>query len=196
MNSFKKNQLSVLVITLMLITAGYLNYDARINGKTKETSSNAIDIAAIGDATFVNVEVSDENVINTSNNEITKNNDIEKGDDSNNYFIASKLERDVMYSQMIERYQEILDSSKGDSDQKVIAEQEINELNKLQNAIMISENLLKTKGFEENIIFVNGESISVIIGKAELNQDEISQIQNIISRELNADVENIHISIK
>lgn len=61
---------------------------------------------------------------------------------------------------------------------------------------MIAENLLTTKGFEENIIFVNGNSINVIIGKEELSQDEVAQIQNIISRELKAEVSNIHISLK
>ena len=61
---------------------------------------------------------------------------------------------------------------------------------------MIAENLLTTKGFTENVIFVNGESISVIIGKENLTQDEIAQVQNIVSRELKAEVNNIHISMK
>ena len=39
-------------------------------------------------------------------------------------------------------------------------------------------------------------SISVIIGKQDLSQEEIAQIQNIISRELEASADNIHISVK
>jgi len=61
---------------------------------------------------------------------------------------------------------------------------------------MICENLIKTKGFENNIIFVNSESISVIIGVNEIKQEEIAQIQNIISREMKSQIENIHISTK
>lgn len=61
---------------------------------------------------------------------------------------------------------------------------------------MIAENLLTSKGFPKNIIFVNGDSISIIIGKEELAQEEVAQIQNIVSRELKANVENIHISMK
>ena len=115
---------------------------------------------------------------------------------ANDYFATSKLERNVMYSQMIERYQEIIANNSQSSEQKSIAQEEINKINNLQNAIMITENLLGSKGFEKSIIFVNGESISVIIGKEELKPEEIAQIQNIISRELGAEVENIHISIK
>ena len=62
--------------------------------------------------------------------------------------------------------------------------------------ILWGENLIKTKGFENVIIFVNGESISVIVGIEELKQEEVAQIQNIVARELNCKVENIHISTK
>ena len=115
---------------------------------------------------------------------------------SDDYFAKSKLERNVMYSQMIERYQGIIGSNTQAEEQKAIAQQEINKINSLQNAIMIAENLLASKGFEKNIIFVNGDSVSTIIGKGELGVDEIAQIQNIISRELAAEVDNIHISMK
>ena len=61
---------------------------------------------------------------------------------------------------------------------------------------MVSENLLQTKGFENSVIFVNGDSISVIIGASELKKEEVAQIQNIIKREMKASIENIHISTK
>lgn len=61
---------------------------------------------------------------------------------------------------------------------------------------MICENLIKTKGFSNNVVFVNGESVSAIIGTKELKKEETAQIQNILSRELKANIENIHISTK
>lgn len=97
---------------------------------------------------------------------------------------------------MTTRYQEIISSNTGAPEQKTIAQEEINKINDMQNAIMIAENLLTSKGFKQNIIFVNGDSISIIIGKEELMQEEVAQIQNIVSRELKANVENIHISMK
>lgn len=209
MKILKKNQLALIVISLMLITAGYLNYNATILGNSEETSANALDIASIGDATLVNANVIDEGeiVANEDSNDALVENEENSAEETTadiksdtntyeDYFKSSKLERNIMYSQMIERYQEIMNNSNSSPEQKMIAQQEIDILNNLQNAIMISENLLKTKGFNENIIFVNGESINVIIGKEELSQSEIAQIQNIVSRELSADVENIHISTK
>lgn len=196
MKIFKKNQLALLVISLMLITAGYLNYSSTYLGNAEETSSeveNSLDLASIGDAELVNANTVEENTVQ---NEITNEITTETSSNTDDYFTTSKLERNVMYSQMIERYQGVLDSTNSYAEQKTIAQEEINNINDIQNAIMIVENLLTTKGFEENVIFVNGESISVIIGKDELSQDEIAQIQNIVSREFEADVDNIHISTK
>lgn len=220
MKIFKKNQLAILVISLMLITAGYLNYDSLNNGKADEVSTipeGSVDIASIGDAELVNANAventitqnneitqqSSESSQNTENKEETKQETEETNADvrsnttnSKDYFVNSKLERNIMYSQMIERYQAVLNSSNSAPEQKAISQEEINKINDLQNAIMIAENLLSTKGFSQNIIFVNGNSISVIIGKENLLPDEIAQIQNIISRELSAEPEDIHISLK
>ena len=101
-----------------------------------------------------------------------------------------------MYSQMLETYEKVLNSSNSLETQKQSATQEITKINETKNSIMICENLISTKGFENNIIFVNGESISVIIEAEELKPEEVAQIQNIISREMKAEIENIHIATK
>ena len=44
------------------------------------------------------------------------------------------------------------------------------------------------------IIFVNDYSISVIVDAEQLGEAEIAQIQNIVVRELNAKIEDIHVS--
>ena len=217
MKIIKKNQLAILVIALMLITAGYLNYDTTYNkdlgmdASTGVAENTSVDLAALGDAELVNTGVTEEQVntevtnteAETQNTSQEVSNEVKtedtqkiKNSSSDDYFTTSKLERNIMYSQMISRYQEIITSNSQATEQKAIAQEEINKINDLQNAIMIAENLLTSKGFSQNIIFVNGDSISIIIGKEELGADEIAQIQNIVSRELVADLENIHISLK
>ncbi len=188
-------------------------------------ANDDMQIADIGDATLVNSEAVNENEVtenttvneteNTSNTNGTTteetNKDIAQNTNTseNNtttqtsttvttdeYFTKSKLERDTMYSQMIESYEKVLNSSNSLETQKQSATEEIKKINDIKNSIMICENLISTKGFTNNIVFVNGDSISVIIGVEQLQQEEVAQIQNIISRELNAEIENIHISTK
>ena len=112
------------------------------------------------------------------------------------YFAELRLERDKMYSQMLESYQKILCNSQISETQKEISENEIKKINDTRNAIMIAENLIKNKGFQDLIIFINGDSISIIVKAKELKEEQIAQIQNIISRELKGEIENIHISNK
>ena len=112
------------------------------------------------------------------------------------YFAELRLERDKMYSQMLESYQKILSNSQISETQKEISENEIKKINDTRNAIMIAENLIKNKGFQDLIIFINGDSISIIVKAKELKEEQIAQIQNIISRELKGEIENIHISNK
>ena len=69
-------------------------------------------------------------------------------------------------------------------------------LKKTKNSIMICENLIQTKGFKDCVIFVNGDSVSIVIQSDKLEVEDIAQIQNIVAREMKASIENIHISNK
>ena len=217
MKLLKKNQVIIYVIAVMLMVAGYLNYTTRTADEAVQASSQVNETdeyANIGDARLVSSEAVEENTTNETNtteNQVAENtiNTTNTSNSSNtnmatqetsavtdDYFAKSKLERDTMYSQMLETYENVLNSSNSLETQKQSATEEITKINNTKNSIMICENLLKTKGFENSVIFVNDESISVIIGVKELQQDQIAQIQNIISREMKADIENIHISTK
>ena len=216
-NILKKNQVIISAIAIMLIAAGYMNYTA--NTKDALEASSLADTEAyaqLGDATLVSANVTDNTTIgtaistNTENTENTENtgnteNAENAGDaevtqtsssSSDEYFTESRLEREKMYSQMLESYQNILENSQISETQKEISQNEIKNINDTKNAIMIAENLIKNKGFEDVVIFVNGESISVIIKGEEITPEQIAQIQNIVSRELSAEVDNIHISNK
>lgn len=217
MNKAKKNQIVIYSIVLMLVVAGYLNYIE--NDKLIEISANTQNTTNIGDATLVsNNEIKQEETVNeelskneiqqeTNNNQAEKLNEEESKEDNTSsvtvsfneddeYFVNSKLEREKMYSQMLENYQKILENESISEEQKSIASTEITKINNTRNSIMICENLIIIKGFEEVVIFVNGESVNVIIKTKELKAEEIAQIQNIITREIGTKIENIHIMKK
>ena len=219
MKLLKKNQIVIYVIALMLMAVAYLNYTTNTAEQSVEASlqmeaRDDSNTANIGDATLVssNDVLSNTESSNTTNNENTINttNTTNDNSDSNSettqtsaqtstdddYFTKSKLERDTMYSQMLESYENILNSTNSLETQRQLATDEIKKINDIKNSIMICENLIKTKGLDQCVIFVNGDSISVIIKSDELTQEEVAQVQNIISREMNAKIENIHISIK
>ena len=112
------------------------------------------------------------------------------------YFTNSKLERNTMYSQMLETYEKVLNSNNSLETQKQSATEEIKKINNLKNSIMICENLIQTKGFKDVVVFVNDDSVNVVVATTELTKENVAQIQNIIARELKVEVDNIHISNK
>lgn len=224
LKSLKKNQVVIYVIALMLVAAGYLNYTS--GNKIVATNADPEvtykeNLADIGDAKLVNsnsIESSDsalaqneefqeqsfkqtdeqekntaeENTINAKNIQTQST-----SANTDDYFSKSKLERDTMYSQMLETYQNIVNSNTVSEEQRSMATQEISNINNTKNAIMICENLLSTKGFEENIVFVNGNSVSIVVKTSgELAENQVAQIQNVVSREMNMEIENINITEK
>lgn len=224
MKFFKKNQVVVGVIGLMLIAAGYLNFSNHESDANALVQTGALadseQMAAIGDATLVSTTPSETNTISNQINEnvANKNETMEESNtveeiqnkieenktelqtsaltNSDEYFTKSRLERETLYSQMIESYQKILDKTTINEKQRTTAQNEITKINEEKNAIMIVENLIKTKGFEDLIIFVNDKSVNVIVKAKKLEAEQIAQIQNIITRELKAEISNIHISNK
>lgn len=208
LKSLKKNQIVIYVIALMLVAAGYLNYTA--GGNTIEANADPEityqeNVANIGDAALVNSNVvEDETLVEneetneTSNNKENKNEVVEASSgDIDEYFSKSKIERDSMYSQMLETYQNIINSDTVSEEQRSMATQEITKINNTKCAIMICENLLGTKGLDKCIIFANGNNASVIIKtQGGLAENQVAQIQNIVSREMNVEIQNINITEK
>lgn len=204
MKILKRNQLIVLVISLMLVTAGYLNFTSN---DTAKTSTNLV--AELGDATLVSsneIEKQEENLVENEKGdyieekekleEIVETEKIVETVQEDIYFTTSKFERENLYSQMLETYQEIYNNQNSTSEQKAEAIEQIANINKTKNAIMIAENLCLAKGFENIVIFANENSVSVIVKAENLEQAQIAQIQNIVSRELNIGAEKINISTK
>ena len=235
---FKRNQLVLLTVALMLITAGYMNYN---------NSNNDMDItlAELGDAKLVSANITEneesienkvneenvenkmneenvtnevketsgekieeknelsevnvgENSLETSGNTVQENINTEQKVDvkNDNYFVQTRLERETMYSQMLETYEKILENEKIPADQKSIASNEIKNINDKKSAISIVENLIKTKGFEETVVLINDNNIDVIVkSDKNLETEQVAQITNIVSRELKSNIEDIHISI-
>lgn len=244
MKNFKKSEIIIYVVALMLVTAGYFNYTANDSNNYVETYSEDIQElentsnAGVGDAVLVSnndIEVINEG--NEQNNSVEENNDINRDENvalvenenqieskmneenatkneasinnggknvntsSNvetiNYFASSKLEREKMYAGMISTYQNILNNNNISETQKSIASKEITKINNTKNSIMICENLIMNKGFENCVILVNESSVNIVVSiKNGLTAEKVAQIQNIISRELGTEVENIHIMEK
>lgn len=229
LKKFKKSEIAIYAISLMLVAAGYFNYST-FNQKTEETYSEDVgniseQYANVGDAVLVSnnetENVTDENISNENmntnvdtvtqenNNTVAQNTEDNTSTETNadtttsentteaDYYANAKLNRDKMYAEMISNYEKIINNQNASEAQKSIATQEITKINNTKNAIMISENLIGTKGFNNCVILVNDGSVNVVVNvQGGLNKENVAKLQNIVSRELKVEIDNIHITEK
>lgn len=162
-------------------------------GNVQNEEKNSENVALVENDNEADDKKADANKVSEEN----KNTVINTNANETNYYASSKLERDTMYANMISTYQNILNNSNISETQKSIASKEITKINNTKNSIMICENLIMTKGFDNCVILINEDSVNVVVCiKDGLNTERVAQIQNIVSREIGTDVENIHIMEK
>lgn len=197
----KENQKQILlcVIAITFIVLGTINLNSNV--KNEEFSEGMLEVASrnvleenLGDVELVSSSAIVENESLDSTSDEEKIEEIKSEDD--NYFEETKLERNRMYSESIEIYQNILKNSELKEDQKLIATNEITKLTNMKNGILVCENLIKNKGMDDVVILENNGIINVVVKSSYLKKEEVSQIQNIIERHLNVDVQNISITRK
>ena len=227
MVNLKRKEFIIYAIALMLETAGYFNYinfyfktiktSAILEKNDEDVISKSEQILEKKDdekeEKNLELENKEENQIEVSSNEkneteenetnigdavlVSSNETVKNEHEVDDYYAATKLQRNQMYAEIIKKYEELINNQNLSEVQKSIATEEITKINSKKNAIMVCENLILSKDFEECVILINEESVNIIVHvKDGLNQEKVSQIQNIISRELSTEIENIHISEK
>ena len=215
-----KKQVILIVLAFIFVGIGYINFRYQYKSIEVSTHEDRNEIY-LGDVQLVNSEIinneikvenqikektgqqtlENQNIKNEEKkymSEIVSNEELMEIQNKNSekYFIETRLQRDSMNSEMLEIYQKMLENPEIGETQKVIATQEITNINNMKNGIMIAENLIKNKGFQDVVILLNNGVVSVVVKSALLNQEQIAQIQNIVSRELNVEMQNIHITKK
>ena len=175
----KFKQIALTVFAITLIGVGYMNFSLEQdkNLASRKDEINLGDVELVSSSSIENEEVSDTTEeIDELEIEETINDNI---DEISDYFTNSKIERNKMYSEILENYQKMVDTSNISNEQKAIAINEITRINNEKNSIMIAENLIKNKGFEEVLILINNNIVSIVVKAEVLTVENIAQIQNI-----------------
>ena len=58
---------------------------------------------------------------------------------------------------------------------------------------LVTEGLIKSKGFEDVVVTNSNSCINVVIKSKELTSSEVAQIVSIVQQQCNANIENIKI---
>lgn len=198
----KKKEVFIGILAIFLMIIGFISYNPNQENQYGKIADVGNYSERLGDATLVssNSIENEQTVENISenNNEIQNQIEDEVAQTSAklDYFAQAKMDRNNTYSETIEIYENMLESSSITNDQKAIAQSEISNITNEKKAIQTAENLIKMKGFEDVVIFKNATGVSVIVKSDVLLQEQVAQIQNIVEREFQIESKNINITNK
>ena len=169
---FAKKQLMMVALVAALGVAVYLNYyftnEPGLSAGA-DTSSPSSDSGALGDAYFVNGTVSDVPKEESTDTPQTED-----------YFDKARASRIAAREESLRLVQETLGRADASAEEKkqaqelacAVAERVLQESN--------IENLILAKGFEESVVFIDGDTCSVVVKAAELQQQESLQILEMV----------------
>lgn len=207
--SFKRNQLIITALAVMIAIAGYLKYsDSMIDAEQlAETSAAGEDIIAQEE---LEMDISAEDIYASTG--ITEELEAEAGLETvsdeqpgdavlassgmSAYSFASeaKLSRDQTRAKNTESLLEIINSDVISEEQKQGAIEQMLELTDISERETGAETLLAAKGFEEVVVSISDAKVDVVINQSEISDAQRAQIEDVITRKTGVPPENIVIT--
>lgn len=110
-----------------------------------------------------------------------------------NFFTTYRTDRQSTRDEEIAYYNAIISSATSSSDAKANAESKKAELIENMELELVTEGLIKAKGFEDVVVTTSTSCINVIVKSTELTSSEVAQIVSIVQQQSNVEIDNIKI---
>lgn len=178
----KKRQILIVALSLVVVIAAYLNwtYTEPVE-KTVTVAGNRDDTKVYGEATLVDGETETEEAEAVS------------ATTESEYFRSARINRDKARSDSLDILREIAESGNATEEEKNSAFGKMSDAAKNTETEANVENLLKAKGFEDVIVYITEEAVSITVKTEGLTYAESAQIQEIAISETGASPEKIKI---
>lgn len=169
---FAKKQLMMVALVAALGVAVYLNYyftNEPSLSAGADTPSSSED-GALGDAYFVNGTVGD----------APKDENAAGGTDAESYFDKARASRTAAREESLRLIQETLGRADASAEEKKLAQEQASAVagRVLQESNI--ENMILAKGFEDCVVFIDGDTCGVVVKAEQLQQQESLQILELV----------------
>lgn len=196
---FKKNQIIVTVLAILIVIAGYLKYtDANFNNKNKEVTNEIYESTYGIDDILSNGEIAslDENETGEAVEETTlqPGEAVMTSSKLTDFIIQARIDREQIRSKNKETLLKVINDETVSEKEKTSAVEamvEITKSSELENTI---ETLLEAKGFSNVIVTVSDNQVDVIIDEQEITDQKRAQIEETIKRKTDISADKIVIT--
>lgn len=212
---FRRNQIIITTLAIMIAAAGYLNYSAKkevagaevyeagmmeisdedilaenqaVNGKDGD---GLVDIASLDkeEASGAEQEAEQTGIENPGEAVLTNGTSVAE------YIAGVQLNREQVRAKNKETLMEVIGSDKISETEKqsaILSMIRMTEISEKENA---AETLLKAKGFVDPVVSITDEKVDVVINAVTLTDPERAQIEDIVKRKTEIGADGIVITL-
>jgi stage III sporulation protein AH len=180
----KKNTLMTVVLVLVMAVGAFNYYLTKDDSVGLIKSDNVLTETSEGDGEVVaviNDESSTENIA-----------DSEEATDvffsgKNNYFLDYRFEREETRAAEINTINELINASETSKEIKEKAQNRIFDIAENMETELHIEGLIKAKGFEDAVVMLGEETVSVVVKQKSLSEEDATIILEILTKETERD---------
>lgn len=216
---FKKNQIIITVLAVMIAAAGYISYsDSKLGAdgkkadqKTQETDASADMDSVLQDIESLDLDITDES-LNTIEEGITVDDEMSSAQkeestessldtpgeavltSASTYMAQIKINREQIRSQNKETLLEIINNAELSEEERQGAIANMVNMTDLVEKEAAAELLLEAKGFSNVVVNLTGETCDIVVPTTEVDEASRAQIEDIVKRKTGIAAEKIVIS--
>lgn len=199
---FKKNQIIIAALVVMVAVAGYLNYSGMIFGDDKNAAEATNELA-----NKELLDISEEDSAQTDSDILDAEGELANGEvegtpgeavltsgEASGIVAQAKVSREQVRAKNKETLQAIIDDANISEEQKADAIAQMVSMTEMAEKEVSIETLLASKGFSEAVVNLTADSADVVVNSSDLTDAKRAQIEDIVTRKAGISAANIVIT--
>lgn len=193
----KKKEIIAAALVVLIGVAGYLNWSYQDTVRVTDGSIYNETAKRLGEAQYVSSPKEDveDKADGKKTEKEEKNTKKEESTETaaTEQFASARLEKENARSKSLEILNQTAANESFDEDTRKKAQDRILKLAENVEKEATIENIAKAKGFSEIAVYIDGESVDMIVKKSELTENDVVKLKEIASEQLNIGAKDIKI---
>lgn len=199
----KRKEIIAAALVVMIGVAGYLNWSYQDTIRVTDGETYSETGKKLGEAQYVSTTKNDEDADKSDSKDDKK--DGKKAEKKNNqtddqtkstsadYFTEARLEKESSRSKSLEILNQTAANESFDADIRQKAQNQILKMAEDVEKESMIEKVAQAKGYQEVAVYIDGDSVKLIVKKDSLNEQDVAKLKDIIVEQTGISPQNIKI---
>ena len=195
----KRKEIIAAALVVMIGVAGYLNWSYQDTFRVTDGETYTETGKKLGEAQYVSTTKNDEDADKADSKDDKKaEKKTDQADDqakstSADYFTEARLEKESSRSKSLEILNQTAANESFDADIRQKAQNQILKMAEDVEKESMIEKVAQAKGYQEVAVYIDGDSVKLIVKKDSLNEQDVAKLKDIIVEQTGISPQNIKI---